>query len=279
MARLQDMALGRTDVYNLDPMLIQEEPGWNIRTESPELAAHIRQLADSIKEVGVQEPVTVYLKNDIPILTNGHCRLMACRLAISEGAEIKSIPARAEARYANDADRVLSMLTRNSGKPLLPLEQAEVVKRLMALGWDKLAICMKSGFSGTHFDNLMNLSAAPEEVKDMVRGGQVAARTATDVIRKEGAEEGTKTLQKAVETAKEAGKTKATAKHLPKPPEKPLLKAVPKASAGISYENWGPRMKKLLEKIRDVENIAELQSIQAQVGPFLKGMTDKPGGV
>ncbi len=244
MARLKDLAEGVRDLFMLDPSIIQEEPGWNVRIPGPDLDAHIRQLADSIKEVGVMEPVTVYLKNDIPMLTNGHCRLMAVKLAIAEGAEIKSTPARAEERYANDADRVLGMITRNGGKPLTILEQTVVVKRLLAFGWTEADVAKKTGYSPTHIANLLRLSAAPSEITEMVRNGEVSARVAVDVMRTEG-DNAPEVLKTAVKTAQESGKTKATAKHIPKP------------STLVDWKKWGPSLKQVLEAIRDADSPAE----------------------
>jgi len=238
MARLQDIAAGRKDLYMLDPLMIQEEPGWNVRVEGPDLDSHVRLLADSIKQIGVQEPLTVYMKGEVPILTNGHCRLAAVKLAISEGAEIKAVPVRTEERYANEADRVLSLITRNSGKPLSALEQSEVVKRLLGFGWSEQEIAKKTGFSSTHIDNLMKLSAAPVAVTEMVKNGEVSARLAMDTLRSDG-DQAAETLRSAVETAKQEGKSRATAKHLPKP------------VARIDWKWAGPHLKKALEDIRD----------------------------
>lgn len=235
--RLKDLALGTKDLFMLNPAIIQEEPGWNVRQPSAELEMHIRQLADSIKEIGVLEPVTVYLKDGSPVLTNGHCRLMAVRLAIAEGAEIKAIPARAEERYANDADRVLGMLTRNSGKPLTSLEQAEVVKRLLAFGWAEGEIAKKTGYSVTHIANLLRLAAAPAQITEMVRNGEVSARQAVKTIRKEG-EGAADVLGAALAKAREAGKSKATGKHV-----------APKR--GTDWGTWGPRIKSALETLLD----------------------------
>lgn len=245
MARLQDMAAQRKDLYMIDPRVIEEEPGWNVRIDGPELQAHIRTLCDSIKEIGVQEPLTVYMRGDVPVLTNGHCRLRAVKLAIDEGAEVKAVPVRCEERGTNEADRVLSMLTRNSGKPLGQLEQAEVVKRLLALGWTKPQVVSKAGFTGVHLDNLLLLASAPSTVTQMVRDGQVSARTAVDVMRKE-KEQAPEVLQTALKTAKSQGKDRATAKHLPKAPGRET-----------DWQKWGPKLKEAIEAIRDADSVDE----------------------
>lgn len=217
MARLKDLAVGTKDLYMLSPDIINEEPGWNARIDGPDLDAHIRQLADSIKEVGVQEPVTVYQKGDTIILTNGHCRLMAVRLAITEGADILSIPCRVEDRYSNDADRVLSLITRNSGKPLSPLEQSTVVKRLVAFGWTVSQIASKTGFSVSHVNDLLVLGGASAAVTEMVSNGQVSATAAVKTIRKH-KEAATEVLQAAGKTAG-PGK-KVTEKHIAPTPSR-----------------------------------------------------------
>lgn len=211
---LRDLSIGRKDIYMLDPSTIKIEPGFNIRNEGPELDAHIRELADSIKEIGVQEPITVFIKDDAPFLSDGHCRLRAVLLAISEGAEIKAIPAMSEDRYSNDADRVLSLIVRNAGKPLTPIETAGVIKRLIAFGWDKAKISAKTGLQRGVIDNHLILCTAPAAVEQMIVEGKVSATTAIKQLR-DNPEQATSILEGAVATANTQGKKKATPKHLP----------------------------------------------------------------
>jgi ParB-like chromosome segregation protein Spo0J len=88
--------------------------------------------------------------------------------------------------YSNEADRVLSMITRNSGKPLSMLEQAEVVKRLAAFGWDKKKIASKAGKSVQHIENILVLAGSPEELKKQVAQGDVSASNAVSLTKKHG---------------------------------------------------------------------------------------------
>jgi ParB-like chromosome segregation protein Spo0J len=267
---IKDQAARRSDVFHLNPALIQEEPGWNVRTEGPDLDAHIRGLADSIKEIGVQEALTVYMRGDTPVLTNGHCRFMAVKLALSEGAEIVTVPVQVEARYSNEADRVLSLITRNSGKPLTQLEMAEVVKRLLRLGWPRPQIISRTGMSSTNYDNLLCLGAAPAAVAEMVKNNEVSATTAVKVIKQEGHTEGAETLKTAVAKAKGEGKTKATAQHLPKKESKQAV--VPGLKGYSFWEQWGPKLKTALEEIRDADSQDELQQKIVAGGAVLEGM-------
>lgn len=241
MARLKDIAVSTKDLYMIDPRKLIEKEGWNARIEGPELDAHIRQLADSIKENGVKEPLTIIVENDQLIITNGYCRRRATMLAISEGAEIVAVPVRVEEKNSNEADHVLSMITRNSGKPLTMLEQASVVKRLFAFGWSEGDICKKTGFSLSHVKNLEVLSGASPVVHDMVREGKVSATQAVKTVKTKGAG-ATEVLQTAVTNAEASGKKKATAKHVDPAPS-PLAQV-----ASIRWKTVGPQIQ---QAIRD----------------------------
>lgn len=209
--RMKDLAVTVRDLFYLDPRIIQEEPGWNVREPTKELTDHIQSLAHSICEIGVQEPLTVIMRDDIPIVRNGHCRLMAVRMAIAEGADIKSVPVRVEDRYSSDADQTLLMVIRNNGKALTPLETSKVFKKLEFFGWTPTDIAKKTGYSLSYVCNLLNFSAMPSEIHQMVRDGAVSATLASETVRRKGTAEGTKTLKE----AKEKKEGRITKKDLP----------------------------------------------------------------
>lgn len=210
---IKKLSVGRKDLFLLAPEDIQEDPGWNVRHDTEDLQNHIRSLADSIKEIGVQQPLTVFMQGPSAIVTDGHCRLLAVNLAISEGADIKAVPVRTEERYSNEADRVLSMLTRNSGRQLTIPEQAEVIKRLLSFNWTEAEIARKTGSSRQHINTLVHFLASPSEIQNMVKSGQVSATTAVNQVRKEG-EGAVGTLKSAVNTAQQEGRKKATGRHI-----------------------------------------------------------------
>lgn len=266
---IKKLAVGRKDLFLLDPKDIQEDEGWNVREENNNLTDHIRELANSIKEIGVQQPLTVYIKDGVPIVTDGHCRLLAARLAIGEGAEIKSIPVRTEERFCNDADRVLSMLTRNSGKSLSIPEQAEVIKRLLVFNWSEFEISKKTGLSPKIINNLVKFISAPTEVQEMVKKGEVSATTAVNQIRKEGPK-AVKTLRTAVETAKKSGKKKATSKHIRK--EKDLIRPIENFAGQLPVDHVG-RAGKILELCKELREL-----IGPEPDTEDKRQMDLPGG-
>jgi ParB/RepB/Spo0J family partition protein len=209
MASIKTEAVGRKDLFLIAPEKIQEKAGWNVRDASPELTEHIEELALSISQIGVQQPLTVYMEDDIIYLSDGHCRLSAVRKAIEMGAEIKSVPCRVEERYSNDADRVLTMITRNSGKPLTPFEKSKVIKQLVNFGWSKEDIAAKIGMTAAYVVRLLEMQSMPEQLKEAVVSGNVSASLALSEYKAGGDAAAADIVQKA-----EQGEKKVTKKSL-----------------------------------------------------------------
>lgn len=231
---IKEVAIGRSDVYKLAPEDLYVHDGWNSREDAdPENEEHIDMLAKSIASVGVKQPLTVYWEDGKAYITDGHMRYKAVIRAIANGAEIKSIPVMTEDRVSSDGDRIFSQIVRNSGKPLTAIEQAKVYQRLLAFGWSVADIASKAGLSRTRVDELLKLYAAPPEVTDLVKTGQVSATLAISTMKKKG-KATAEALLDAVATAKKAGKKKATGKHMAKAPKAPdPLDTEPKAPSKL----------------------------------------------
>src|SRR5882672_2826443 len=87
---LASISQGRSDMYRLDPRVIKVKDGWNCRDlNAQDTKDHIESLAQSIAEIGVQEPLTVYWEDGAAWISDGHCRLKATLNAIQVGADIK----------------------------------------------------------------------------------------------------------------------------------------------------------------------------------------------
>lgn len=216
-AGIKGLASGRSDTFRVNPLLLAVEEGWNSRDLStPDNQAHIDELARSIAANGVREPLKAYLSGDRLIVTNGHCRLAAVKRAIEVyGAEIMTVPVMTEERYANDADRLLTQIVSNSGKPLTTLEQGVVYRRLSALGWTNDQIAERTGKSVTHVIMNLELQAAPPSVIAMIKEGKVAPTLAWQTMKASATEEAAvEALENGIKAAQDAGRSKATAKHI-----------------------------------------------------------------
>ena len=215
-AGIKDIQVGRSDTFRVMIDDIVVKPGLNCRDPRDLVhAEHLSMLSKSIEAVGLLEPLTVYMEDGKAVITDGHFRFEAAKLAIERGAPIFNLPVKMEPKGSSEADRVFSQVARNSGKRLLPMEQGVVFKKLIALGWEEAEIAAKAGISRTHVSNMVELQSAPQAIVDMVKGGKVAAGLALKTMKAADSEDAaTATLQQAVETAESKGKTKATPKHV-----------------------------------------------------------------
>ncbi len=205
------------NIYLVPIEMLKEEQGFNFRESGPDLDQYIRDLADYIKENGVPGgPLIIKWKGEEPFVRDGHCRFFAAKLAISEGCELKVIECRMMDKTANDADEIALLVTANSGRPISPLEMSAIVKRLAALKLAPSEIAKKIGKSPSLVSHLLTFSAAPEEVKTLVKEGRVAASTVVRETRR--GERGTTTpaerIKRGVAEATAQGKAKATARHM-----------------------------------------------------------------
>jgi ParB-like chromosome segregation protein Spo0J len=178
-----------SDRWNVPIELLDSNPD-NIRLDRPEVRDHIRALADSIKEVGFirTRPLTVRMTGDRVLIEDGNCRLAAVYLAISEGAEIKTLPCLSEAPMTTAADRTLNMLLANSGLPHTPLEYLAAVKRLLSYGWTDTDIAKRLGRSRQWLANLINLGEAGDDVHALVTEGAVSSTQALALVRQHGSD-------------------------------------------------------------------------------------------
>ena len=198
---------GRSDMHRVSPLNLHIKPGWNMREESPELTAHIEELANSIAEIGVKEPLTVKLEKDGKLyVTNGHCRYRAAMLVIERGIELKTVPVVSEGQYVSDADMVLSQIVRNAGKPLTVIEQGKVFKKLLDLGWKQTDIAAKCGMSAGRISQILEMQTMPEPVKAAVIAGTVSASLAAATVKAEGGEAATKIIAQAATVATGEGR-------------------------------------------------------------------------
>jgi ParB family transcriptional regulator, chromosome partitioning protein len=214
-AGIASIAEGRSDLLRIDPRKILVKEGWNCRdVDAADTKEHVEQLALSIAEIGVQEPITIYWEDGCAWVTDGHCRLWATMLAIQRGADVKTIPCKGEARYANDADRLFSQIVRNSGKPFSQMENAKVYRRLIDMGWQQTDIAKKAGLSAARISQVLDLLTMPEPIKKLVTNGQISASLATKTLAEHNPQKATEVLHDAVAVAESQGSTKAMPKHI-----------------------------------------------------------------
>lgn len=215
---LAAIAEGRTDLFRMDPRKIVIRHGWNSRDfDLPENQAHVDQLAESIREVGVKEPLAGYHEDGQFILTNGESRLRAVLKLLSEGHNVETVPVQPEPRHATEAEHVLSQIIRNSGKPFTPIENARVFARLIGLGMTNRDIAAKVGMTPERVAQIAKLDTVTPAVREHIKKGEITSTLVQRIQAKaKDANEVEEQVVEAIKTAQAEGKKKATPKHAAK---------------------------------------------------------------
>jgi len=259
MASLKEMGK-RSEYYQIDPRKLEIKSDWNSRDFSdPANIAHVEELAKSIAENGVREPLKVYLEKDVPYITNGECRYRAVMLLIERGVDIKAVPVIAEDRLSNEADRLFTQFISNSGKPFGPIENARLFKRLLDMGWQQQGIAKKTGFSGGRVSQLLELLRLPQVLQKFIIEGKASASMVLSVWKKHNEDTALAVaeLSGAVAVAAEQGRKRAMPKDT----------GDGEGSGGGSGKSSGPKnslkkhLKALVEKAYAEERIDDTESM------------------
>ena len=176
---LKELSTGRQDILKIDPSMIEEEDGFNVRSDYGDL----EELAYSIAEHGVKRPINVYVKGNRCFVKDGHRRLRAVKLLRENGIEIKTVPVIAQSKETEE-QRVLDLFVFNDGKPLLKLEQGSAFLRLINFGWKQTDIAKKVSRSGTYVGQCVALARTPRRIQQLIVDGLINDSLVLDAIRK-----------------------------------------------------------------------------------------------
>lgn len=132
--------------------------------------AALKELADSIRQVGVLQPILVHEQNGRYRIIAGERRWRASRMA-----EISKIPC--IVRQMDDVMRMEAALIENlQREDLNPIEEAIAVRTLMEeCGQTQEVAAARLGRSRPALANLLRLLSLPEKVIALVRDGKLSA--------------------------------------------------------------------------------------------------------
>lgn len=198
----------KTDLFRVDPRLLVEEEGFNLRDyEAEDTLMSILGFKESYKQGLYVPPLVVRVSDDGEvILIEGHKRRRGAMAAIDEGADIAYVDC-VQFR-GNEAERVELMLRSGEGQPFKPLEIAFGMLRLHRWGYSNVEIGKRTGGrTAANVEQLLLLAMANPDVHQLVRSGAVSAYTAIDALRTHGEKAG-QFLGGLHEVAKANGKAK-----------------------------------------------------------------------
>jgi ParB/RepB/Spo0J family partition protein len=219
--RLRDLKTSARDCLMIDPRIIQIEGSFNPRDYSlPANRQHLEELKANIRENGTRVPLLVRFEPSTGtcVLVDGECRLRCNLELIAEGVEIDAIPT-VQVSGGNEAERLITALTANTGKPLSKWESGAAFQRLINFGWDQVKIAKRMGYNVRFVQEAMELADAPQEVKQMLSEQTVTPSLALSELRSNGVQ-AVETLRAKANQAKASGKktakkTKRGAKTVP----------------------------------------------------------------
>lgn len=237
MAQLRDhnAIQAKRDFFMVDPRKLSIDPTYNVRDlTTPDAREGLDELKAMVRADGVQIPLVVRMVGDDLTIVQGHRRHTVVMELIAEGEDIRAIPAIAEPKGVNDADRTFDLLRSNSGQPLAPLEIAEVVKRLINYGWTEAQIAQRRGWRSTQtVTNYLSMLEMPEKMKEHVKNGHVSATLAREITKTKDGEEADQVIREQLEVRKANGKkAKVTRKAITRTRE-PQLEPEPDKSSGV----------------------------------------------
>lgn len=231
---------------------LEIDPTFNTRYELGDIA----ELSNAIVERGLEIAlvITKAEKGIKYIVRGGHRRHAAIALAHSQNKkgvlDYSKIPCDVRTEY-NHTDMVADIIVHNSGKPLLPLEEAETYKRLIEdCKIDVHEISRITGKRKPHINSFLKLAYAGSKVKQLVKEGTINASTAIQIIslHPDDEEAQLQTISGASDTALLEGSSKISSSHVQKIREKKPL----------------PKFKMLFDKIA-IENVASKNKITPEV--------------
>lgn len=203
---LKSISEDRKDMLLIPISSLKEEDGFNVRVDFGDLD----ELARSLAENGQLEPLTVRLSDTdkTAILVNGHRRIRSFKIANEKyNASFTAAWCIPEVKGANEESRIFDLFTRNSGKPLTPMEQAAAINRLVGYNWKVANIAKKIGKPVKYVNNILALSSSSKELREAVQSSFISP-TAAIILSKAPVAKQISTLKKLKEIQSDPSKAK-----------------------------------------------------------------------
>lgn len=183
----------------LSKIIIREN--FNVRTDYGDLDS----LALSIIGNGQTVPGKVdVLADGTFLLTDGHRRFKALQLISEMGDEKPLFKATINSRKITEEQRILQMFTTQDNKPLAGHEVAELIQRLINLGWKQNDIAKKIGKTPSYVSQMLCYASESPIIKEQVVNGSMNVSTALKLQKEIPIQsERVQAVQKAVKEKKE----------------------------------------------------------------------------
>lgn len=162
------------EVEEIDISLIDNNPGQPRKNFDP---TAIKELAASIKEYGVIQPIILKRSGDRYVIVAGERRFRASKVA-----GLKKIPAIVR-EYSENQVKEIALLENIQREDLNPIETARAMKELLTTyGWTQEVLADKLGKSRPVVANYVRLLSLQPEVLQLIESGKLSAGHARSLV-------------------------------------------------------------------------------------------------
>ena len=162
------------EVEDIEISLIDNNPGQPRKNFDP---TAIKELATSIKEYGVIQPIILKRNGDRYVIVAGERRFRASKVA-----GLKSIPAIVR-EYTENQVKEIALLENIQREDLNPIETARAMKELLtSYGWTQEVLADKLGKSRPVVANYVRLLSLQPEVLQLIESGKLSAGHARSLV-------------------------------------------------------------------------------------------------
>lgn len=156
----------------LDKIIVRD--GFNVRTD----LGNVDELAYSILENGQTVPGRVDILQDGNfLLVDGHRRHKALQILADMGHEPLFL-AVVNSNKTTEEQRILQMFTTQDNKPLAPHEVAELIQRLINIGYNQSEVAKKIGKTPAYISQMLSYASESPIIKNHVKSGKLSVSTA-----------------------------------------------------------------------------------------------------
>lgn len=175
----------RVDGWAMRWEVIEEEEGFNPRDyNDPDVVAHIRRMADGYKRGDVFPHLLIVVRNGTVYIRDGHCRLRAIKLAVSEGAKIGKVPV-VEVKGDEIAQSDVVLITQD-GLKLKALERAAHYVKYHNWGMNDAEIGKRFNKTGEHVRQYRSMLELPIALKKLITDGTITPTLALELYKEHG---------------------------------------------------------------------------------------------
>lgn len=235
----------------VEALLVREQVRKAIDEES------LADLAQSIREHGILQPLLAHREGSKLVLDDGHRRLAAAkRLGLA------TVPAIVDPRQLEAPEVIQRQLVCNCQRTdLLPIEKARAIDQLIrTTGWSAKDTAAKLGMTPPTVSRLLKLLELPAAVQEKVESGDLSVTAAYEIAQAEGAEAQEELAEQA--TAEKLSRDEVAAKRrsresgfTEKPPSKSPGRIPLKLGAGRTLVASGPGLSSISDLVTWLEDL------------------------